>query len=453
MRIYEWNIGMAATIPSNNGYNLKSWVIEEIIEDQPDIIVLTEFVVSRGIDYYFKVLEKNNYHWFISSSTKKNGILIALKKSTFGFDDTFNYKTDSINNSEILKCNFSPDFYELQVEYSGRKLSIIGVRIRKDLSNNKLNYSVLQFDALDKYLSLLKHDVICIGDFNAYWGQKWNTTENTTLPKTAKDYSLCTPPYTSRYPEWYSYVMPKGKKVQLDHLVTNLKNKYIKAEYDWSFMNTLRYKNGIQAESEKKISGLPDHAILKVEIVKMDEFSALKILHEDMKVKNEERAIFPFTYNSKDFSCIFLTDIKPMRLYLSTLGKNPIVFEIEIDEKYCAKTYIDDYYDPDHTFKPIDLFEALNNKIPKKFQKKPNYSEVVSVASKRRRVEEADKIYFCGWRNNPTGYNVSEMNIEKTRIAFGDKIAAMCKLKNVSSCWTNISSDENLKKINDLYNM
>ena len=152
-----------------------------------------------------------------------------------------------------------------------------------------------------------------------------------------------------------------------------------------------------------------------------------------------------------------------MRLYLSTLGKNPIVFEIEIDKKYCAKTNIEDYkelilyleikYDPNHTFKPVDLFEALNNKISKKFQRKPNCSEVVSVASKRRRVEEADKIYFCGWRNNPTGYNVSEMNIEKTRIAFGDKIAAMCKLKNVSSCWTNISSDEYLKKINDLYSM
>jgi endonuclease/exonuclease/phosphatase family protein len=271
MRIYEWNIGMAATIPSNNGYNLKSWVIEEIIKDQPDIIVLTEFVVSRGIDYYFEVLEKNNYHWFISSSTKQNGILIALKESTFKFDDTFNYKTDSINNSEILKCNLPPDFYELQVEYSGRKLSIIGVRIRKELSENKSDYLGLQFEALDTYLSRLNHDVICIGDFNVYWGQIWNTTENITLPKTAKDYRLCTPTYTSRYPEGYSYVMPRdGKKVQLDHLVTNLKNKYskveIKAEYDWSFMNTLRYKNGIQAESKKKISGLPDHAILKVKI-------------------------------------------------------------------------------------------------------------------------------------------------------------------------------------------
>ena len=104
--------------------------------------------------------------------------------------------------------------------------------------------------------------MICIGDFNAYWGQTWNTTENNTLHKTAKDYILCTPPY----PQWYSYVMPNGKKVQLDHLVTNLKNIDMRAEYDWSFMNTLRYKNSIHAESKKKISGLPDHAILKVEI-------------------------------------------------------------------------------------------------------------------------------------------------------------------------------------------
>lgn len=67
------------------------------------------------------------------------------------------------------------------------------------------------------------------------------------------------------------------------------------------------------------------------------EFTTLKILHENMKVKKEEREIFSFIYNSKDFSCLFLTDINPMRLYLSTLGNNPIVFEIEIDENIAQK--------------------------------------------------------------------------------------------------------------------
>ena len=92
MKIFEWNIGMAATIPSNQGYNLLPWIIDEIIKEEPDGIILTEFVVSKGIDYYIRELEENNYHWFISSNTKSNGILIALKSTSFIFKDTFNYR-------------------------------------------------------------------------------------------------------------------------------------------------------------------------------------------------------------------------------------------------------------------------------------------------------------------------------------------------------------------------
>ena len=33
MKIDEWNIGMSATIPSNNGYNLLPWVIDEILDE------------------------------------------------------------------------------------------------------------------------------------------------------------------------------------------------------------------------------------------------------------------------------------------------------------------------------------------------------------------------------------------------------------------------------------
>ena len=58
MIIFEWNIGMAATIPSNQGYNLLPWIIDEIIKEEPDGIILTEFVVSKGIDYYIRELEK-----------------------------------------------------------------------------------------------------------------------------------------------------------------------------------------------------------------------------------------------------------------------------------------------------------------------------------------------------------------------------------------------------------
>jgi exonuclease III len=118
MKIYEWNIGMAATIPSNQGYGFNGWIIDEIIKDEPDCIVLTEFVVSRGIDYAISTLEEKGYHWFISSSTKSNGILIALQKSKFDFRDTFCYKgsTDTVITSDMLLGIDLPNFYEIQVK-------------------------------------------------------------------------------------------------------------------------------------------------------------------------------------------------------------------------------------------------------------------------------------------------------------------------------------------------
>ena len=72
MKIFEWNIGMAATIPSNSNRRLNGWIVDEITKGGPDCIVLTEFVVSPGIDYFIGKLEDLNYHWFISNSRKWN---------------------------------------------------------------------------------------------------------------------------------------------------------------------------------------------------------------------------------------------------------------------------------------------------------------------------------------------------------------------------------------------
>ena len=51
--------------------------------------MLTEFVIAKGFDYYISKLEENGYQWFVSTTTKFNGILIALKSKTFNFDETF----------------------------------------------------------------------------------------------------------------------------------------------------------------------------------------------------------------------------------------------------------------------------------------------------------------------------------------------------------------------------
>lgn len=194
----------------------------------------------------------------------------------------------------------------------------------------------------------------------------------------------------------------------------------------------------------------------------MFKFTALESLHNNMKLNDMERVVFPFRYNEKGFSCIFITDILPYRLYLSTLGDKSITFELVINNKYETSSYMKDYnklieyleikYDPNHKFKPNDFFRSLNNKIPENCNNKPNYKDVILIVASHREIEESNKIYFCGWRNNKKG-NVREGNLEKTRSVFGDDLAEICKKKNISSRWTDIDNDEEINKINDIYTM
>lgn len=196
----------------------------------------------------------------------------------------------------------------------------------------------------------------------------------------------------------------------------------------------------------------------------MFKFTQLKILHSDMKRKDEERAIFTFTYNKKHngkiFSCIFLTDIIPYRLYLSAVGGSYLSFEFTLNENYEVETYLDNEkyrelvnflgikYDKDHIFKPIDFFEVLNKKIPTKFKERPSYNRVISLNTEKK-VEDPNKPYFCGWRRSPSG-NVTNENLEKTRIAFGDKYAKLSKEYGISSCWTEDNTKENLKMLSEI---
>ncbi len=195
----------------------------------------------------------------------------------------------------------------------------------------------------------------------------------------------------------------------------------------------------------------------------MFEFTGLRILHNDMIKNGEKRATFSFEYNEKSFSCIFLTDVNPFRLYLTTLGSQLSVFVLEIERGYKTRCFIDNYnelvnfleikYNSMHKFSPVDFFKALNKGIPEKFTSRPVYFEVLKIDSKIRTIEEKEKIYFCGWRKNALGQNVSWQNFEKTRSAFGDEIAQMSKEKNVSSCWTACTNEEELKKLNDIITM
>lgn len=158
----------------------------------------------------------------------------------------------------------------------------------------------------------------------------------------------------------------------------------------------------------------------------MFEFTGLRTLHKDMMKKGEERATFPFGFNGKIFSCIFLTDIIPYRLYLTTLGLYPVVFELEIEKGYKAKCFIDDYrklvdyleikYDPTHKFVPLDFFEALNKRIPKEFMMRPDYKETLKIASKKEKLKKKLRYIFVVGEGTQRG-RMYERKILKKREA------------------------------------
>lgn len=194
----------------------------------------------------------------------------------------------------------------------------------------------------------------------------------------------------------------------------------------------------------------------------MIQLTGLKALHEDMKRQHEFRALFPFAFNKRDFSCIFLTDMKPYLLYLTALGVTPVSIEFEVLDNYSVHDYIsrEKYkdlvrylelkFDPNHKFKPSDFLNALNKKIPSKFTKQPSYIEVIQIGSKHKSIEEPEKKYFCGWRKNPPGTKVSPLNCQKTSLAFGSEMGTVSKKYNISSCWTSEKSKENLSQLNQM---
>ena len=52
-------------------------------------------------------------------------------------------------------------------------------------------------------------------------------------------------------------------------------------------------------------------------------------------------------------------------------------------------------------------------------------------------VEEADKTYFVGWRDNQRwGQNVTPANLRKTAKLIGVECARMCQERNISTCWS-----------------
>jgi hypothetical protein len=80
LKIMEWNIHGTSSMGWNNGYTIKEFVVNRIMDAEADIIILVEFVVAKGWDYFQSKFEEKNYVWFMTNTSSQNGIFIAIKK-------------------------------------------------------------------------------------------------------------------------------------------------------------------------------------------------------------------------------------------------------------------------------------------------------------------------------------------------------------------------------------
>ncbi|MZP28933.1 hypothetical protein GTO91_04315 [Heliobacterium undosum] len=173
-------------------------------------------------------------------------------------------------------------------------------------------------------------------------------------------------------------------------------------------------------------------------------------LHKDMIKQQIKRYKFEFSFNRVVFDVFFFIDEEPYKLMFGVKAKN-FYFELTVEKGFNINTFLGEKYaelcrvlnlnyDPSNSFSTNKFFEHFNNNIPK-FANKNNYPKSHEIAIYKTNVEESEKKYFCGWRDNYVyKTNVTEKNLQKTKEYLGYDAFVSCQRKNISSCWT---ADEN----------
>ena len=215
--IMLWNIKGAASILWDKNISKKMDVIKDtVIDRDKDIVILTEFVLYKGIDELFNELDKK-YYYFISTTTCYNGILIALKKEKFRINSTKIFYSEEIVINNNIGSVDTPDFLEIYIK--DYNLYIIGIRIREKIykknDNERVEYKENQFIAFKKYIEEKinknkKAKFVIAGDFNMdcnYLKKYLNNDSKFIINANNIDKNI------------YSFEFPNNK-ILLDHIIT-----------------------------------------------------------------------------------------------------------------------------------------------------------------------------------------------------------------------------------------
>ena len=92
-------------------------------------------------------------------------------------------------------------------------------------------------------------------------------------------------------------------------------------------------------------------------------------------------------------------------------------------------------------FNSSGFLKLLSQKAPQISSCKKIPYEELRAYLPYRKVEDADKIYFCGWNDHIRDKRKAH-NFDKTEFYLGKTVADYCRQHNISSLWTDIKRDE-----------
>ena len=193
----------------------------------------------------------------------------------------------------------------------------------------------------------------------------------------------------------------------------------------------------------------------------------LNALYIDMQQHNADSMVFAAQVEGHPFSCTFAKVIGTLHLFVTALGQNPFTIDIQVDNNFNVINGLflaNDIYEKlrvcleiktgwENPFRPANFIQNLDAVTPTKFNgNRPTRHEVaaLSVATSPNLYEDADKIYFCGWRKNPAGSSVSRKNQNKSLLYFPAKEVELRTELNMSSCWSANPNEEALNALNQL---
>ncbi len=172
-----------------------------------------------------------------------------------------------------------------------------------------------------------------------------------------------------------------------------------------------------------------------------------------MSRKEVEKERFQFQYANHVVDCIFSASSEHYELIIAVHDVNyGFVVEIyqnangmfiaEIDDEiyngFCNALGLS--YSVDH-FTSNALLVLLSNHIPTISAGVGVLYQELRQFVQYRHVEEANKIYFCGWNDHVKDGRKAH-NFDKTEFYFGKTVADYCRRYNISSLWTDIRRDE-----------